>query len=212
MRFRRNLQFAISMMLIVLFLAGCGAPVATPTPIPPTRTPLPPLPTPEPAGEFVSGVSQIPEGEQLHLEWWESRSGESLKEPGCLKTELEGAWPPVCKCRLEGSLRESTPAVIGKLRIVGAGSGDLGGWISSEAHEIDGLPYTFTTARGDVVVHAVDAEGVIVAESGGVSFWVEPGQSWMYRVEDESDPACNTITTFRLTNNGWLDDCEYDCQ
>ena len=172
---------------------------------------MPPLPTLEPAGEFVSGMSQIPEGEQLYLEWWVSYYGENLREHGCLEVYIDNPFIEVCKHSLEGSDQESTPAIIGILRTGYDRQGDLGSGVSVEYHEIDGLPYNITTARGDVVIHAVDVEGAIVAQSGG-GFWAEPGKSWMYRVEDDSDPACYAINTFRLTNNGWLADCEHDCQ
>ena len=41
-------QQVMGTMLITLLLVGCGAPAATPTPIPPTATPVPPTPTPVP--------------------------------------------------------------------------------------------------------------------------------------------------------------------
>jgi len=41
-------QQVMGAMLTTLLLVGCGAPVATPTPIPPTATPVPPTPTPVP--------------------------------------------------------------------------------------------------------------------------------------------------------------------
>lgn len=62
------LQVMASVTLVVLFLVGCGAPVATPTPVvivvtatpqatptpaPPTATPVPPTPTPGPPSAIV---------------------------------------------------------------------------------------------------------------------------------------------------------------
>jgi len=41
-------QQVMGAILTTLLLVGCGAPVATPTPIPPTATPVPPTPTPVP--------------------------------------------------------------------------------------------------------------------------------------------------------------------
>ena len=46
MSYERLLQQMIGVTLVALFLAGCGAPVATPTPVPPTATTA--LPTPMP--------------------------------------------------------------------------------------------------------------------------------------------------------------------
>ena len=41
-------QQVMGAILITLLLVGCGAPAATPTPIPPTATPVPPTSTPMP--------------------------------------------------------------------------------------------------------------------------------------------------------------------
>ena len=49
---RKLLQPVIGLTLVISFVVGCGAPAATPTPIPPTVTPTPPAaqptPTPQP--------------------------------------------------------------------------------------------------------------------------------------------------------------------
>lgn len=42
------LQQMVSLTLVALSLVACGAPAATPTPVPPTATPVPPTPTPVP--------------------------------------------------------------------------------------------------------------------------------------------------------------------
>ena len=44
---QKLLQKMIGMTLVALFLAACGAPAATSTPVPPTPTPVPPTATPE---------------------------------------------------------------------------------------------------------------------------------------------------------------------
>jgi hypothetical protein len=45
---RKLLQQMIGVTLVALLLVGCGAPAATPTPVPPTSTPTPVPPTPTP--------------------------------------------------------------------------------------------------------------------------------------------------------------------
>ena len=43
---RRRLLYFVALMLLAWLLGACGAPEATPTPVPPTATPEPPTPTP----------------------------------------------------------------------------------------------------------------------------------------------------------------------
>lgn len=60
MRFQTFLQQIISMTLILLFLVGCGAPAATPTPVPPTATPTPVPPTATPTPLATDTPTPIP--------------------------------------------------------------------------------------------------------------------------------------------------------
>jgi hypothetical protein len=82
--------------------------------------------------------------------------------------------------------------------------GAMGGGVSSQLYTIEALPYV-TPPHEQTVIHSVDAQGAIVAEIQGSTYLIEPGRSWIRRVEDDPTPECHTITTYRLTNYGLLD-------
>jgi hypothetical protein len=66
MNCQKSFRNIVSLVLIILFLAGCSAPAPSPTPIPPTSTPLPPtstptpIPTREPTATILPTATNIP--------------------------------------------------------------------------------------------------------------------------------------------------------
>lgn len=64
------------------------------------------------------------------------------------------------------------------------------------------LPYELPAGAG--VLCSIDATGAIVAEIGGDAYLIQPGQSWVRGEEGDPSPECHTVTTYRLTNHGLL--------
>ena len=79
---QKLLQQMIGVTLVMLLLAGCGAPAATPvpptaTPVPPTPTPIPPTPTTIPTETKVPTPTTVP-----------------TKPPALSQEELLQKWQP----------------------------------------------------------------------------------------------------------------------
>jgi hypothetical protein len=62
MSYQNLLQQIIRVTLVTLFLVGCGARAATPTPVPPTATPIPPTATPTPVPPTAAATATSADG------------------------------------------------------------------------------------------------------------------------------------------------------
>jgi hypothetical protein len=169
------------------------------------------------AGSFVDGEALIPEGYYLFVEYFIVEDGTvTTSGARCPASGFAIDFPEYrfVDGRLTGRIRVPLIPDPGE-RILGlAGSGealqgDNGSGIASELKHITALPYTLSlfpmTGRyDDVIVHSVHQDGEIVAEIGGSTYLMAPGEFWMERVEQDV-MGCHTITIRQFTNYGLLD-------
>jgi hypothetical protein len=209
----------LSALIFLLGVCACEplktTPVGTSTasaPKPPaTRAPLPPAPTLPPAPDFVEGLSEIPEGKHLFVEYWQASDGESSSGtcPNAAMIDFptysyNSGVLDTSGLDLGRGIRNLAPPPMGFFGYGESRHGAMGGGVSSQLHTIEALPYV-TPPYEQAVIHSVDAQGAIVAEIQGNTYLIEPGRSWIRRVENDPTPECHTITTYRLINYGLLD-------
>lgn len=89
MDYQRLLQQVIGMALVMSLLIGCGAPAATPTPVPPTPTPVPPTPTPIPP--TATAAPEVPTPTTVPTE---IPTIVPTKPPALSQEELLAKWQP----------------------------------------------------------------------------------------------------------------------
>ncbi len=191
-------------------------PTLVPTSSPPTTAPTlaststPPTTTLtlQPAVKYTEGLSEIPPGQFLFVEYWVTTSGTGqcdgaamIDFPGYLFSSGTLDAPNV---DLGRGRRNSLTSVIGLFGMGESRAGAMGGGISSRLDVIDTLPYALVSNK-EAIIHSVDAQGTIVAEITGETFFIKPGQSWLRQNEVDPSPQCHQVTTARLTNYGFLD-------
>jgi hypothetical protein len=205
-------------------------PGTTPSPIPTftpevSTTPVPvPTFTPEPsptvetmpptvASGFVKGVNEIPAGQYLFAEYWDTTAGTG----NChnLQVDFPTYEYSVSGRRLRNSLFSMgdaptvTPGISPTIGFLGRGSsreGTAGGGIGSRLSVIQSLPYRVIDTDHEVIIYSLYSRGAIVVMIWNQTYLFEPGQSWIYKLEEAPSPGCHILITYRFTNYGLLDE------
>jgi len=179
---------------IIAMLPGCLAPL--------TATYPPPMLTP--AVDFADGVSEVPEGWTLLLEY------RSIVECiGCrcgIGHSLAGSYSFDGK-RVQGTTTGSanrSRVLIGQFS-QRSSSGGLS-MIAPAITAVDSLP---EARYGGPVLRAVDKQGAVVVEIDGQTFYIYPGGHWARTMEYKGGdcPETHTVT---LTNFGLLPNEQID--
>jgi len=196
-------------ILLLILLAAC-APVATLTPpaaLTATPVNVPPTPTLRPADDFVAGINEVPPGKVLFVEYWRISDGIG-NCPGAAMIDFPGyrysAGELEAHTGVSGSTGELDAGVIGIMGVGDSNRGAMGGGISSELIAIQSLPYPIEHQLG--TLHSIYSQGEIVVDIWGQAYWLEPGQSWVLQVEGDPSSECHTVSTYRFTNYGLLDE------
>jgi hypothetical protein len=194
-----------SVYLIILFLiTGCSLsqgivtkPTTSTPVIRPTPT-APPIPTLESVTRFVEGESKIPVGQKLFVVIGGRRQCSS--ECNCPAVEPP---PPAYSISEAGELQlrgnwekqQISPNIVGFL-----GYGEWG----ERVNVIETLPYE--TPDKQIIIHSVDAKGVMVAEVAGHFYFIKPGQRWSTSadVKDDRRPGCHIVYPYYFFNYGLL--------
>jgi hypothetical protein len=208
MRIRPVAVLALSLLLVAcssLPKPGAGTAPAFPT-TRPTST-IPPPPTLEPATDFVKGLSQVPTGQFLFItlrneDLCSSECNCPVVEPprkqygfspsGELWLSPNQTWDP--------NMRD--PASVLTSTIIGFFG--YGRW-NEAVYVIKALPYQ-TPPYGEATIYSVDAQGTVVVEVQGKTYFVRPGQAWAASgdVKREPPPGCHITWTSQLSNYGLL--------
>ena len=207
---KRSLFQILLFAAMLMMLAGCVAaqpqdkdgpasvtpmittPTAPPTPMiaPPVTYPPPML---TPAVDFADGVSAVPEGQTLLVEYQRIASGKGV---------CEGVWwdHPAPAYQFDGKqLRgvvtgpssNRSRVLIGNI-IFRSANGRGGETTSITA--VDLLPQAIGNG---IVLRAVDKQGAIVAEINGQSFWIYPDSRWEMTVERQ-EGACRATERYTV--------------
>jgi hypothetical protein len=206
----------LAAIVLSIVLAAC-VPMATGTPEPiatATPTSIPATPSLERAVDFEKGISNIPEGYYLFLEYFgrSACSGEcncpvveapaplyEITSSGELWIERDLGVTPTgeswIRKDLEGRLTLSSPI---------AGFFVFNDW-GGGVYVMDTLPFTLTPGDTAIAaVYSVDAEGTAVVEIFGETYFIKPGQSWTDSgdVRQEPPKGCHVSYSTRVTNFG----------
>ena len=203
---RNRLVFVL--VLSLLFVACSSLPnpsvetaLASPTPTARLAPTIPPSPTLEPATNFVKGLSQVPAGQFVFV----TLRNEDLCSSECNCPVVQ---PPAPQYGFSpsGELWLSPysmhdPASVLTSTIVGLFG--YGRW-NEGAYVIKTLPYQ--TPYGDAIIYSVDAQGIVVVEVQGKTYFIRPGQAWTASgdVKREPPPGCHIAFTSQLSNYGLL--------
>lgn len=199
-----------------ILLAGCMSTSSLQTPSMPTTQPTPSpqppaTPTLQPAVEYTEGLGEIPPGKFLFVEYWDTSDGTSITGQceGAAMIDFPGysfgsGELDAPNLEFGRGWRNSFTPPIGFFGVGRNNQGAMGGGASSELNVIDTLPYV-PPSYAEPIIHSVDAEGAIVAEVGGETYFIKPGESWIQQFGSYPSPLCHQVTTSRLTNYGLLD-------
>lgn len=204
----------LALISLPILLAACGfvsTPIqptkltATPVTLFSTRTLSNPLPTLRPASNFVEGINETPSGKYLFVEYWITWDG-SGNCPNAAMIDFPGYNYSSAKLQayLGITANELATNTIGFLGDGDSNYGAMGGGISSDLRAIQVLPYLIPNEFG--TIYSIYREGEIVAEIWDQVYWLDPGQSWVKQIEDNPSSECHTVTTYRFTNYGLLDE------
>jgi hypothetical protein len=194
---------------IALAAAACGSAEASATPMP-SATPLPPTPTLRPAGAYIEGQEDAPEGRYLFVEYFVVDGGSSPTGncPNAAMIDFPGY-------SFTGGVLQAMPGplptgegVLGYAAFGSTNTGAMGGGVSSRLDVIMDLP--FSLPYDVVIIHTVAADGEIVAEVGGAEYLIGPGESWAQTSEWDPTPECHRTSVTRFTNHGLLDESRLD--
>lgn len=185
---KMKIKFLLS-FLIFLSLQGCSSTPATPS-----------LAR---AVNFEKGVSKIPEGYYLFLEFryrdvCSDKCNCAPEAPAPLY-EINSAGELWIERGLEGLSTSSSP---------GIGIFVFNNW-GGRVYAMDALPFTLQPglAPSDPIianVYNVDAEGIAVVEIYGEAYIIKPGQSWTDSGDMKREPpaGCHISYSASLTNFG----------
>jgi hypothetical protein len=205
---RATRQF--SLLILILSLQGCSTlenltGKGTPVPQIPKETLVPLIPTLEPAINFKKGVSQVPNGYFILIEF----GGSSVCSDEC-HCALAPPAPPHYQFTSSGELLTDQPDIIPALStpIVGF-FGERGTSGSDILYVIDKLPYK-PFSEGTLTIYSIDTLGTITVEIGDKAYFIRPGQAWTDNgdVKREPPPGCHMTYSSRLSNYGLLPDAK----
>lgn len=195
-------------------LSGCmNISSSTFTSIPLTNTPdLVITSTFTPANNLVNGLSEVPAGMYLFVEFWTYYDGEK----DCSMVAFDYPYYRYSSGMLTGSLSYGTDVtpnapVIGYFgyRVFPSSTRGFGEY--STLTEIQALPYQYPYPSHypgwqPITIHSVNVEGVVVAEIEDNKVLLKPGQSWFRKEDSEMESECHVSTTYSIINNGLLDE------
>jgi len=83
----------------------------------------------------------------------------------------------------------------------------VGTGIFSNLYPISDFPYTPDWADfcQTLTIDNIDTSGIISAKVNDKTVSLAIGQEWTDSITDRSDPSCEKVTTYRLTNFGFID-------
>ncbi len=185
----------------------------------PTVVPtLAPQPTLQPIANYVPGLSEIPPGKYLFVEYWSIYDGIGhcglmavdfpsyfyIKDPNDGhflsydedSIELGGEYVPLNQWTLN-----SIRGFYGTGMSVGPG---MGSGASSKLSAIATFPYR---GRYPQILSVYARGAIVVKMKDDKTYLVEPGQVWATRQESEAtpEPRCLPYITYEFTNYGLLD-------
>lgn len=162
-----------------------------------TLTPL--APTLEPAINFEEGLSQVPAGYYLFLEFY----GRSTYSPEC--NMAPGPPAPPNYNFASGELMTSQPNITTALSSPIVGLFGLALSPHNMLYVIDNLPYKVPSYDG-LILHSVDAQGIATVEIAGKTYLIKPGQAWTDSgdVKQEPPAGCHSAYLSRVSNLGLL--------
>jgi len=186
-------------------LPGCLAPL--------TATYPPPMLTP--AVDFADGVSEVPDGQALFVEYFNFTSFGEKCPPAAIAEPWEGYYftdrygQSSRVLRTDGHLEAPhvMPSANGSRVLVGTGNNY---WNKLSA--VDSLPYVLSDngriyvggpSADQIGLRCVTKQGALVVEINGKSAWINPGQSWS-KTEVHRDGYCWITYTSTLINHGLL--------
>lgn len=199
-------------LLFVFLLAACSLPSI---PISPTATPTQAL---SPAGDYVSGLSEVPPDKILLVLARSNNSGTGncnfpVVEQAPLSFWYSSGMLEISSDGSSGWLSDESLLDVKGQEIKSLGffgyiqSNDysVGGGVHDEIYYIDHLPYTVSSMS--FLIHSIFKDGTIIASVGDDVYIFEPNQSW-HRASTfpyDSQPECIYTNDFRVTNFGFLD-------
>jgi hypothetical protein len=194
-----KLQRAIkqfSLLILIFSLQGCS----TLGNLTGKGTPVPQIPTLESAINFEKGISQIPKGYYIFIEF----SGSSVCSDEC--NCAPGPVKPQYQFTSSGELVTDQPDIIPALPtpIVGFfGDGGISG--GDRLYVIDKLPYK-PFPEGMFTIYSIDAQGIATVGIGDRTYFIRPGQAWTDNgdVKQEPPAGCHMTYSSRLSNYGLL--------
>lgn len=164
-------------------------------PTPTTTTPML-----SPAVDFIDGVSEVPEGQTLLVEYQQQASGEG--DCGSFWYDELAPGYDFADGQLYGIIQGSTSnqsrVLVGHMEY--RGSSGRGGW-TSFVKAVDLLPGWI--ADGLTTLRAVNDQGAMVVEIDDQLFWIPSGSNWAWTLERQVGD-CRMTERNTLTNLGLL--------
>lgn len=221
----KTLLTAIVLSIVLAACAPLSAPMATGTPEPTataTSTSIPATPSPDPAIDFEKGISNIPEGYYIFLEY--SGRSECSSECNCAPTEARAPLYEITSTGelwIESDLLGVDPT--GKSWVIKDSEGILtlsdpiaGFFVYNNDASVGQvqvvsplpftlIPFTFTfDALAVATIYSVEADGTAIVEVYGETYFIKPGQSWTESGDWSREPpaGCRISYSNRLTNFG----------
>jgi hypothetical protein len=172
-------------LLFILLFQGCSSPFSS----------NPPL---ELAVTFEKGVSQVPQGYYVFIEY--SYRDECSAACQCAPGPVKPNYNFTSSGELVTDQEDILPAL--STPIVGFFGYDRRA--RDQLYVIDSLPYQ-TPPYDEFIIYSVDAQGTVTVDVDGIPYFVRPGQSWTDRGSVSQAPAGCTISyNSRLSNYGLL--------
>ena len=162
-------------------------------------TPIPLIPTLEPAANFEKGISQVPKGYYIFIEfsYRDVCSTECQCAPGPVK--------PSYNFTTSGELVTDQENIIPALSTPIVGFFGYDPTARDRLYVIDTLPYK-TPPYDEVTIYSVDSQGTATMEVDSKTYFIKPGQSWTDSgvLKREPPTGCHISYTTRLSNYGLL--------
>ncbi len=208
----RTKSWMVAVSIFSFLLAACSLPNVQATP---TATPTQAL---SPAGDYVSGLSEIPPDRIILILVRNDNSGSGscnfpVVEQAPLSFWYSSGMLEISSSGSSGWLTDKNLIDVngqeikdlGFFGIIDSNDISVGGGLHTEIYYIDQLP--FVVASMWFILHSILKDGTIIAEVKGTVYQFKPNQSWVQASswKYESNPDCLLTFHSGITNYGLLD-------